>query len=98
MDTRDVDAIADAVVDRLLKRFEPASSTAFFPLYSTRQVAAIFGVSPNTVLAWRRDRLLKGRIHLQSGRDLRWVFTQKDVMDFLIANFPDPDTDFGSPY
>ena len=50
------------------------------------------------MLAWRRDRLLKGRIHLQSGRNLRWVFTQKDVMDFLIANFPDPDTDFGSPY
>jgi hypothetical protein len=70
---------------------EALSESDPFPLYTVREVARLFYVSPSTVLTWRKQGLIKGRCHVLSGRSWRWLFTHPDVMAFFDKNFPSED-------
>ena len=54
-----------------------------FPLYTTKAVARLFAVSQFTVRAWARQGLLHPRLHRISGRSVRFVFTNSDLLRFL---------------
>ncbi len=67
-----------------------------FPLYTTRQVAKIFHVCTFTVRDWHRQGLLHPRFHRISGRSVRFLFTNSDLLTFLDENFPSK-ADLGHP-
>ena len=72
------------------------TSVSLFPLYTTKSVGRLFGVSQFTVRAWVRQGLLHPRLHRISGRSVRFLFTNSDLLKFLDENFPSK-ADLGHP-
>src|SRR5262245_455216 len=88
MSTREVEALA-AIIKRAV--LEALSEGNTFPLYTVGEVAALFRVSKNTVLSWRRNGLIKAHAHVVSGCSWRWLFTHRDLEAFFDENFTTPE-------
>lgn len=88
MSTTDTEALA-AIIKRAV--LEALSEGNTFPLYTVGEVAALFRVSKNTVLTWRRNGLIKAHAHVVSGCSWRWLFTHSDLLAFFKSNFSTPD-------
>lgn len=58
------------------------------PCYSLPVLAKSLYVSKFTVRRWVKDGLINPRVHLESGRTIRYLFTADEVSRFLDANFP----------
>jgi excisionase family DNA binding protein len=65
----------------LLEQVSRLRGLPLLPMYKTRDVAALFGVSPRTIYDWIRD----GRL---PARDLpgRYRFLPQDIEDLLAAS------------
>jgi len=88
-DTEQIDLLKRALQEVLGYGCAQESTCASpFPLYTTKAVARLFAVSQFTVRAWARQGLLHPRLHRISGRSVRFVFTNSDLLRFLDENFP----------
>jgi len=81
-------AVAEAFAALGYTPGQEATPVSLFPLYTTKSVGRLFDVSQFTVRAWARQGLLHPRLHRISGRSVRFLFTNSDLLKFLDENFP----------
>ena len=76
----------------LLEQLSRLRGLPLLPMYKTRDVAALFGVSPRTIYDWIRD----GRL---TARDLpgRYRFLPQDIEHLLAASLQRPEVPEAEP-
>jgi hypothetical protein len=87
MKIRDTPAL-QAIIKRAILE---ALSEQPFPLYTVPELAAMFHVTSNTILTWRKRCFIKAHCHVLSVRSWRWLFTHSEVIRFFEENFPSQD-------
>lgn len=102
-DTNDIERLCKAVQEAVLQAVSRLCSAStgknIFPLYTTKDVARTFQVCPATVGVWVKLGELHPRYQALSGRCVRMMFTEKDLLDFMERNLPsEADLSVTSPF
>jgi len=82
------ESVKEVLNDLTLYGGQDLTSISPFPLYTAKQVARLFGVTPFTVRSWARQGELHPRYQVLSGRACRLIFTTPDLLAFFNHNFP----------
>ena len=93
MNTAEIQVLKEAVKESVREATgytlgRAVTSASPFPLYTTKAVGRLFGVSVHSVRNWVKQGLLHPRLHRISGRSVRFLFTNSDLLKFLDENFP----------
>ena len=87
-DTTEIRALKKALREVLDDVLKEVGGVGLFPLYTTRELAKLLKVSVWTIRAWAKMGELHPRYQVLSGRCVRLIFTNRDVLAFFARNYP----------